>query len=112
MTSRSRRRRRSAATCPTVDVAGEPLAEYAQGDKPVAIADLSQAKGKLFERMAARGAKSSLHVPVVLGGQRATINFWSTDPAAFPQPAVQLLSALSQAMAAPKPPAGQQAAAK
>jgi peroxiredoxin/mono/diheme cytochrome c family protein len=97
---------------PTVDVAGEPLAEYAQGDKPVAIADLSKVKGPLFEKMAARGAKSSVHVPVTLAGKRATINFWSTDPAAFPQPAVQLLSALSQAMAAPKPQAGQQAAAE
>jgi peroxiredoxin len=97
---------------PTVDVAGEPLADYAQGDKPVAITDLSKVKGALFEKMAARGAKSSLHVPVTLSGKRATINFWSTDPAAFPQPAVQLLSALSQAMAAPKPQAGQQAAAE
>ena len=99
---------------PAVDAAGEPLAEYAQGDKPVVNNDLSKAKGKIFERMAALGAKSSLHVPVELGGVRATINFWSTDANAFPEPAVQMLTALSKAMAAPKPPGaqpGQQASA-
>jgi thiol-disulfide isomerase/thioredoxin len=92
---------------PEVDAADEPLADYAKGDKPVAIGDLSNAKGKLFERMVARGAKSSLHVPVEIGGERATINFWSTDADAFPEPAVQLLSALSKVMTAPKPPAEQ-----
>jgi hypothetical protein len=85
---------------PAVDAVDEPLAKYATGDKPVVIADLTKEKGAIFARMVARGAKSSLHVPVKIGDSRATINFWSTEPDAFPQPAVQLLSALSQAMAA------------
>ena len=87
---------------PKVDAADDPLAEYANGDKPVVNADLTKVAGKVFERMVARGARSSLHVPVKLGDSRATINFWSTDLDAFPQPAVQLLSALSQAMTAPR----------
>ncbi|HEY4309281.1 MAG TPA: redoxin domain-containing protein [Pirellulales bacterium] len=85
---------------PPVAAADEPLAKYAAGDKPVVIADLSKEKGAIFTLMVARGAKSSLHVPMRIGDSRATINFWSTEPDAFPQPAVQLLSALSQAMAA------------
>ncbi|MBI2824315.1 MAG: redoxin domain-containing protein [Planctomycetia bacterium] len=91
-------------------VEGEPLAAYAAGDKPVINPDLTKVKGAVFAKMVARGAKSSMHVPIEVGGVRATINFWSTDADAFPQPAVQLLSALSKAMAAPKP--NQQAAAR
>ena len=39
---------------PESDADSEPLAKIVAGDQPVVIADLSQAKGKIFERMAAR----------------------------------------------------------
>ncbi len=89
---------------PAVAAADESLAEVAHGDQPVVHADITQAKGKIFERMAARGAKSSLHIPVEIGGVRGTVNFWSTDADAFPQPAVQVLAGLTKVMTAPKQP--------
>jgi hypothetical protein len=84
------------------DAAGESLAEYAAGDKVVVNNDLSKAKGKLMEVMRKRGAKSSLHVPATLQGQRVTVNFWSTEPGAFPAPAEALLTGVAQIMTAPK----------
>jgi hypothetical protein len=85
-----------------VDAAGESLAEYAAGKKVVAHNDLSQAKGKIMAEMRSRGAKSSLHVPAEIQGVRVTINFWSTDPGAFPPPAEALLTGVAQIMTAPK----------
>ncbi len=70
---------------PTVDAKGESLADYAQGHEVVVNNDLSKAKGKLVEAMIRRGAKSSLHVPVEIKGQRCTLNFWSTDEAPSPR---------------------------
>jgi peroxiredoxin len=84
-----------------VDAQGEPLAEYAAGNQVIVNPDLSKVSGAIFETMRKRGAKSSLHIPVELGGVRATVNFWSTDADAFPQPAVQLLSALVKVMTTP-----------
>jgi hypothetical protein len=88
------------------DPAGEPLAECAAGDKPLVIADLSQAKGELLKTMAARGARSSMHVPVEVAGVRGTVNFWSRDPDAFPQPVAQLLTMVAKGLKVPegKPP--------
>jgi hypothetical protein len=83
---------------PKVDASDEPLAGYAAGDKPVVHADLSNEKGAIFEVMRKRGAKSSLHIPLEIGGVRGTVNFWSTDASAFPQPAVELLGALVKGM--------------
>lgn len=67
-----------------VDAEGESLTEYAKDTKVVVNNDLSKAKGTLIETMVKRGVKSSLHVPVKIKGQLATINFWSTDADAFP----------------------------
>ncbi len=95
---------------PAVDAQGESLAEYAAGSKTVVNADLSKAKGKAIETMVKRGAKSSLHVPVEIKGQKVTINFWSTDAGAFTPPAEALLTGVAKIMATPHDNA--QAAAK
>ncbi|HEX3725763.1 MAG TPA: redoxin domain-containing protein [Pirellulales bacterium] len=87
---------------PTVDAQGESLAEYAAGSKVVVNNDLSHAKGKLMELMAKRGAKSSMHVPVEIKGIHATVNFWSTDPHAFPPQAEALLGQVAKILTAPK----------
>jgi peroxiredoxin len=94
-----------------VDAAGEGLAEIAAGKKAVVYNDLSQAKGKIFDEMRKRGAKSSLHVPAEIKGTRVTVNFWSKDPGAFPAPAEAILTGIAQIMTAPKD-ANAQAAAK
>jgi peroxiredoxin len=90
------------APLPAVDAKGESLAEYAAGGKPVVNNDLSKAHGKLIEKMVARGAKSSFHVPAVIEGQKVIINFWSKDANAFPPQAEALLTGVAQIMAAPK----------
>lgn len=83
------------------DAAAEPTAKYIESTQPVVHSDIGELKGTIFETMRKRGAKSSLHVPVTVQGKKMVINFWSTDANAFPEPAVQLLTALAQAMAAP-----------
>jgi hypothetical protein len=60
--------------------------------------------------MIKRGAKSSLHVPAEIQGQKVTVNFWSTDAGAFTPPAEALLTGVAKIMTAPKDNA--QAAAK
>ena len=95
---------------PAVEAQGESLAEYAAGSKVVVNDDLSKAKGKVVEAMLKRGAKSSLHVPAEIKGQKVTINFWSTDAGAFTPPAEALLTGVAKIMTAPKDDA--QAAAK
>ena len=97
---------------PTVDAKGESLADYAQGHEVVVNNDLSKAKGKLVEAMIRRGAKSSLHVPVEIKGQRCTLNFWSTDEGAFTPPAAAVLTTVAKIMTAPKDQNAQAAAAK
>jgi len=84
------------------DPAGEPLAECAAGDKPLVYGDLSQAKGELFKTMVARGARSSMHVPVEIGGVRGTVNFWSRDPDAFPPQAAQMLTMIAKGLKVPE----------
>jgi peroxiredoxin len=93
-----------------VDAKGESLAEYAEGGKVVVNNDLSQAKGKLVEEMIARGAKSSMHVPAEIQGQKVTVNFWSTDPGAFTPAAEAVLTGVAQIMTAPKDKNAQAAA--
>jgi peroxiredoxin len=90
------------APLPAVDAKGESLAEYAAAGKPVANNDLSKAHGKLIEKMIARGAKSSFHVPAEIQGQKVVISFWSKDANAFPPQAEAFLSGVAQVMAAPK----------
>ncbi len=81
---------------------GESLAEYAQAKKVVVNNDLSKAHGKIVEQMIARGAKSSMHVPAEIKGQKVTVNFWSKDPDAFTPQAEALLTGVAQIMTAPK----------
>ncbi len=85
-----------------VAAADSGLAEVAAGKAPVVYNDLTKAKGRVFEEMVKRGAKSSLHVPAELRGQRVSINFWSTDPNAFTPQAQALLVGVAQIMTAPK----------
>jgi hypothetical protein len=85
-----------------VDAQGESLAEVAAGQKVVVYNDLSQAKGKIFDEMRKRGARSSLHVPAEIKGLRVTVNFWSKDAAAFPAPAEAILTGIAQIMTAPR----------
>jgi len=92
---------RISSVLPEVDAADEPLAKYRTGKTAVAHNDLTQVEGEVFETMKRRGVRSSMHVPVVVGGEKMTINFWSSEPGGFPKPAVQFLTAISQAMAAP-----------
>jgi hypothetical protein len=87
---------------PPTDAEGEGLADYLASAKPVVNNDLTKAKGKLMERMVARGAKSSFHVPAEIQGQKVTINFWSQDANAFPPMAEALLTGVAQIMTAPK----------
>jgi hypothetical protein len=87
---------------PEVAAEGESLAEYAAAKKPVVNNDLSKGHGKIFEEMAARGAKSSLHVPAEIKGQKVTVNFWSKDADAFTPQAQALLTGVAQIMTAPK----------
>ncbi|HEY2840639.1 MAG TPA: redoxin domain-containing protein [Pirellulales bacterium] len=89
------------SSLPPFDPAGEPLAECAAGEKTIVYGDLTKAKGELFKMMAARGARSSMHVPIAIGGVRGTVNFWSRDPDAFPPQAAQMLTMLTKAMKAP-----------
>jgi hypothetical protein len=87
---------------PETSSEGESLAEYAEGKKVVVNNDLSKAHGKIIEQMIARGAKSSLHVPAEIKGQKVTVNFWSKDPNAFTPQAEALLTGVAQIMTAPK----------
>jgi peroxiredoxin len=87
---------------PSVDAEGESLADYASGSKVVVNNDLSKAHGKVVEAMIKRGAKSSLHVPAEIKGQKVTINFWSTDADAFSPQAEALLTGVAKIMTAPK----------
>ena len=98
------------APLPPTDAAGEDLAAYIAGSKIVVNDDLTKAKGKLMEAMVKRGAKSSMHVPAEIKGQRVCVSFWSRDANAFPAPAQALLTGIAQIMTAPKENA--QAAAK
>jgi peroxiredoxin len=84
------------------DAKGESLAEYAAGSKVVVNNDLSQAKGKMIESMIKRGAKSSMHVPAEIKGQKVTVNFWSTEAGVFTPPAEAVLTGVAQILTAPK----------
>ena len=49
--------------------------------------------------MASKDIRSSMHVPVMIKGVRATINFWSAEAGAFPPEAVKLLEQVARLMA-------------
>ena len=85
-----------AGKLPATDAEGEPMADYLTGSKVVVNNDLTKVHGKLAELMVSRGIKSSMHVPGEVKGQRIMINFWSTDPNAFPAPAEALLTGIAR----------------
>lgn len=80
-----------------VSAKGTALAAAAGTDTTQVNADLDQSKG-IDLKLMSRGVASSVHVPVKVGGQTGTINFWSTDKNAFPPEAVKLLEELSSKM--------------
>ena len=49
--------------------------------------------------MAGKDIRSSMHVPVEIGGVRSTINFWSAEAGAFPPEAAKLLEQVAHLMA-------------
>jgi peroxiredoxin len=78
---------------------GQSLAEYALGDKTVVNQSLSGTKGSVMVQMSSKDIRSSMHVPVEIGGVRATINFWSAEAGAFPPAAVKILEQVARLLA-------------
>ena len=72
------------STSTVVKAEGEPLAEYALGDKVVVNDQLVDVKSATMNKLARKDLRSSMHVPVKIDGQPATVNFWSTEEAALP----------------------------
>ncbi|MBX7167657.1 MAG: redoxin domain-containing protein [Pirellulales bacterium] len=81
-----------------VDAKGQALADCLASQDVTVFNDLSQAAGSVMQRMSSKGMSSSMHVPVVLDGVPCTVNFWSTEPAAFPAAAVSFLSEFARAI--------------
>jgi len=88
------------STSTVVKAEGEPLAQYALGDKTVVNDKLVEVKSPTISKLARKDLRSSLHVPVKIGDQKATVNFWSTEDAAFPPQAVKVLEQIAQLIAA------------
>ncbi len=82
-----------------VKAANQSLADYALGDKVVVNQDMTGAAGSVMTNMATKDIRSSMHVPVLIGGVRCTINFWSAEAAAFPPQAATLLEQIARLMA-------------
>jgi hypothetical protein len=89
---------RSRATL--VPAKGQSLADYAQHDQVVVNQEMSGASGSIMAGMARKDIRSSLHVPVVIGGVRSTVNFWSAEAGAFPPQAARLLEEVARLMTA------------
>ncbi len=81
-----------------VRLQGQSLAEYGAGEMTVVNRNLTAARGSIMTGMSRKDIRSSMHVPVRLDGQRATINFWSAEVEAFPGEAVQLLEEVARLM--------------
>ena len=79
------------STNTVVKAEGQMLADVIGTEQPVVFDDLKTAKGSIVERMTRKGVSSSLHIPVTIDGAKMTVNFWSTEPKAFPPAAVKLL---------------------
>ena len=80
-----------------VDADGMVLAEYAQQEATKVNADISRLPSGDMRFMARRFA-SGMHVPARYQDKAATINFWSSEPGAFPPEAVALLERIAAAM--------------
>jgi peroxiredoxin len=85
-----------------MDAAGSQMAQFLEATEPAINRDLSQASDPVLVEMHDRGARSSVHVPCILNGQKVLVNFWSKDPDAFSQHAAKLLGGIAQAITAPK----------
>ena len=81
-----------------VDVNWSAIAGYAGGSEPVVNDDLASARG-IDLRFMAKVYASSVHVPAKKDKLPGTINFWSTEPNAFPPAAVELLAEVAKLMA-------------
>jgi peroxiredoxin len=77
------------------------LAQYALRGQVVCQSDLKQARGADL-KMLSKSLASSIHVPVVLEGKPATLNFWSKEPGAFPDETQALLRAVAEVVAGGK----------
>lgn len=75
------------------------LAEYALASEPVVHTDTTQVNAPDFQLLS-RFLKSSLHVPVKIGGAMGVINFWSAEAGAFPPEAVKMLEPLAKSLTA------------
>jgi peroxiredoxin/mono/diheme cytochrome c family protein len=75
------------------------LAKYAAADGVVVNNDLSKAAGDDLPSMSS-ALGSSLHVGVMIGGHRATVNFWSKEKNAFPDSAVEFLTETAKLLGA------------
>ncbi len=82
-----------------VKITGQSLAEYALGGQTVVNQEMSGTKGSVMTNMATKDIRSSMHVPLEIGGLRCTINFWSAEAGAFPPEAVKLLEQVARLMA-------------
>ncbi|HVU89748.1 MAG TPA: redoxin domain-containing protein [Pirellulales bacterium] len=87
------------STSTVVKAQGEALADYAAGDKVVVNDSLADVKGPTMNKMARKEIRSSMHVPVMIDGQRCTMNFWSTEEGAFPPQAAQILEQIAKLVA-------------
>jgi len=75
------------------------LALHAESKESATHVDLSRESAEDLTQFA-RGAGSSLHVPIEYEGHPATLNFWSKETNAFPEEAKALLRDMA-ALAAP-----------
>jgi hypothetical protein len=83
-----------------VKAEGQSLANYALGEATAVNASLVGTEGSVMAQMSSKDIRSSMHVPVVIGGVRATVNFWSAEAGAFPPEAVKILEQVAQLMTA------------
>ena len=78
---------------------GQSLADYALGHDTVVNQSLSGTTGSIMAGMAKKDIRSSMHVPVEIGGVPCTVNFWSAEAEAFPPQAARLLEQVARLMA-------------
>jgi peroxiredoxin len=71
------------------------IVNHARGEVPVAHDALSQESAGDLQYMA-REFESSLHIPVRINGQPASVNFWSQEPSAFPPETFHLLRRVAE----------------
>jgi len=83
-----------------IKATGQSLAGYASMEAATINANLNDVQGSIMSKMGARDIRSSMHVPVVIEGHRATVNFWSAEPEAFPPEAQALLEQVAKFVAA------------